>query len=77
MAKKHWMKDAVKHPGALTKKASSAGESPMEFAHEHYHDSGQTGEQARFAVNAQKRAGGGAVKGAGAATRGVRPAKMC
>lgn len=50
----HWMQGAVKRPGALTRKANRVGESPMTFARKHYHDSGLTGEQARFAVNAQK-----------------------
>lgn len=54
MAKK-WMAGAVKRPGALTKKAKREGDSPMEFAREHYHSKGRTGQQARFAVNAQKR----------------------
>jgi hypothetical protein len=44
----------VKRPGALTRKAKRAGESVREFAREHYHDSGKTGEQARFAVIARK-----------------------
>ena len=48
------MQEGLKRPGALTKKANSAGESPMEFAREHYHSKGLTGEQARYAVNAQK-----------------------
>jgi hypothetical protein len=50
-----WMQHAVKRPGALTAKAHRAQQSPMEFARTHYHAKGQTGEQARFAVNAQKR----------------------
>lgn len=50
----HWMAGAVKRPGALTKKANSAGDSPMSFARKHYHSGGLTGQQARFAVNAQK-----------------------
>ena len=29
---KHWIAGAIKHPGALTKKAHAAGESPMGFA---------------------------------------------
>lgn len=41
--------------GSETKAAHAAGESPMEFAHQHYHDKGKTGQKARFAVNAQKR----------------------
>lgn len=52
--KRHWMKGAVKRPGALTRKANAAGMSPMAFARAHYHSKGLTGEQARYAVNAQK-----------------------
>jgi hypothetical protein len=44
------IKSAIKHPGALTKKAHAAGMSPMAFAREHEHDSGKTGQQARFAI---------------------------
>lgn len=50
MAKKHFIARAIKHPGALTRKAKAAGESPMAFAEQHKHDSGQTGRQARFAI---------------------------
>lgn len=50
----NWMQRAVKRPGALTKKANAAGETPMTFARKNYHAKGRTGEQARFAVNAQK-----------------------
>lgn len=50
MAKKHFIARAIKHPGALTRKARAAGESPMQFAEQHKHDSGQTGRQARFAI---------------------------
>lgn len=32
MAGKNWIKDAVKRPGALTRKAKSAGMSVSEFA---------------------------------------------
>ena len=53
MAKK-WMQSAVKRPGALTAKAKAAGESPMEFARSHAHAPGRTGQQARFALIAQK-----------------------
>jgi hypothetical protein len=60
-----WQAGAVKRPGALTRKADKAGKTPMAFAHEHYHDSGRTGQQARYAVNAQKgrHAEGGLIKG--------------
>jgi len=44
----------VRRPGALTKKANASGEGVQEFARSHYHDSGLTGEQARFAVIAKK-----------------------
>jgi hypothetical protein len=50
-----WQSGAIKRPGALTEKAQKAGQSPMTFAREHYHSSGLTGQQARYAVNAQKR----------------------
>ncbi len=49
----HWMKGAVKRPGALTAKANSAGQSPMGFAASHAHAPGLTGQQARFALVAQ------------------------
>jgi hypothetical protein len=49
-----WMKKAVKHPGALTAKAKRAGMSVQAYAQKHKHDSGVTGEEARFAVTAKK-----------------------
>lgn len=49
MAKK-WIAGAIKHPGALTKKAKAAGESPMAFAKSHKGSSGRTGKQARLAL---------------------------
>ena len=51
---KKWMAKAVKRPGALTAKAKRAGMSVQAFAQKHKHDSGVTGEEARFAVNAKK-----------------------
>lgn len=48
--KKNWIAGAVKHPGALTKKASVAGQSPMAFAEAHKGDTGKTGKQARLAI---------------------------
>ena len=50
---KNWIAGAIKHPGALTKKANKAGMSPMAFADKHAGDSGQTGRQARFAKELQ------------------------
>ncbi len=46
-----WIQGSVKRPGALTAKAKAAGESPMEFAREHVHSKGLTGQEARWAVN--------------------------
>lgn len=51
---KKWIQGAIKHKGALTRKAKKAGESPMEFAHEHMHSKGKTGQQARLAVTLSK-----------------------
>lgn len=45
-----WIKGAIKHPGALKRKAKAAGESTSAFAQKHKHDSGTTGRQARLAV---------------------------
>jgi hypothetical protein len=44
----------IKRPGALTKKAKSAGEGTQEFAKAHYHSKGLVGKEARFAVIAKK-----------------------
>jgi hypothetical protein len=49
-----WMQTAVKRPGALTAKAERAGMSVQAYAQKHKHDSGVTGEEARFALNAKK-----------------------
>jgi hypothetical protein len=48
--KKKWIQGAIKHPGALTKKADDAGESVGVYAREHEHDSGITGKQSRLAM---------------------------
>ena len=53
MAKK-WIKGAIKHPGALTKSAKKAGQSPMAFAQSHKGDSGKTGARARLAITLSK-----------------------
>lgn len=49
-----WMKNAVKRPGALKRKAKAAGESTQEFAREHAKDKGRTGKQARLALTFAK-----------------------
>lgn len=48
MARKKWIGRAIKHPGALRKKAERAGKSTAAFAREREHDSGTTGEQSRL-----------------------------
>ena len=48
--KKKWIKGATENAhGQFRAKAERAGESTREFAREHEHDSGKTGEQARLA----------------------------
>jgi hypothetical protein len=47
---KNFIQGAIKHPGALTRKAKKAGESPMQFARQHNHTPGETGREARFAL---------------------------
>lgn len=53
---KKWMQGAVRpgHKGELTRKAKAAGMGTQQFAQAHKHDSGKTGQQARFAVTAAK-----------------------
>lgn len=46
----NFIQKAIKHPGALTRQAKKAGESPMAFAQAHKHDSGVTGKRARLAI---------------------------
>jgi hypothetical protein len=48
---KKFIQDAIKRPGALTRKAKAAGQSVAEFARAHAPDSGLTGQQARFYLN--------------------------
>lgn len=49
MAKKKWIKGAIKHPGAFKAAAQRAGKSTKEFAGEHEGDSGTLGKRARLA----------------------------
>lgn len=46
----NWIKGAIKHPGALTRSAHAAGQTPRAFAQAHKHDSGTTGKRARLAL---------------------------
>lgn len=56
---KRFIQGAIKRPGALTRKAKGAGESIKEFARAHQHDSGVTGDEARFYENVLSRVGHG------------------
>jgi len=54
MAKTNFISSAIKHPGALTRKAQSAGMSINAYAQAHKGDSNQTGRQARFYLGVLK-----------------------
>lgn len=47
---KNFITSAIKHPGAMTKMAKSAGMSNAEFEQKHKHDSGVAGKRARLAL---------------------------
>lgn len=50
MAKKHWLQGAIKHPGALTRKAKAAGQTVSEYINEpHPNASTQTRHQIALA----------------------------
>jgi hypothetical protein len=46
---KNWMAGAVKHPGALRRKAAAVGESTTEFARSHDAGNSTTAKQSRLA----------------------------
>ncbi len=48
---KHWIAGAVKRPGAMTAAAKRAGLSNSEYESKHKHDSGHSGQMARFALS--------------------------
>jgi len=47
---KNWIKGAIKRPGAFTAQADRAGKTVHQFAVEHQHDTGVTGQRARLAL---------------------------
>jgi len=49
MAKRKWIKGAIKHPGSFSAAAKRGGKSTRAFAKEHEHDSGTLGRRARLA----------------------------
>ena len=50
----NWIAGAIKHPGALTRSAHRAGQSPMAFAKSHAGAGGVTGRRARLALTLSK-----------------------
>jgi hypothetical protein len=54
LAKKGWIADAIKRPGAFSAKAKKAGKSTSEYARAHAADSGRLGRQARLAITLSK-----------------------
>ena len=46
----HWIQKAIKHKGALTRKAMRANMTPLEFAYRHRKDKDVTGSQSRLAL---------------------------
>lgn len=48
---KKWIKQAIKHPGALTEAAKREGVSNSAYEEEHEHDSGKAGERSRLAMS--------------------------
>lgn len=51
---KHWIENAVKHPGVFTKRAHAAGESTSAYARENANAPGTLGRQARLAQTLAK-----------------------
>lgn len=47
---KNFIQGAIKHPGALRRKAQAAGMSTMAYAAAHKNDKGITGRQSRLAI---------------------------
>lgn len=54
MAKKKWITDAIKHPGALTRKAKKVGMLTMAYARKHDKGNSTTAKQSRLAETLSK-----------------------
>lgn len=52
----HFIKNAIKHPGAEREAAKRAGESTHEYMEKHKHDSGKAGKRARLGLTLSKMA---------------------
>jgi hypothetical protein len=50
MSAKHWIKGAIKHPGAEKRAAAAAGMSTHEYMEKHKNDSGTSGRRARLGL---------------------------
>ena len=53
---KHWIKGAIKHPGAEKKAAVAAGESTHAYMESHKNSSGTAGKRARLGLALSKMA---------------------
>jgi len=47
---KHWIKNAIKHPGAEKRAAAAAGESTHEYMEKHKNSPGKAGARARLGL---------------------------
>lgn len=54
MAKKNWIKSAIKHPGAERRAAARAGMSTHAYMQKHANDSGKSGARARLGLRLEK-----------------------
>jgi len=48
--KEHWIKGAIKHPGAEREAAARAGMGTQEYMQKHEHDKGRSGKRARLGL---------------------------
>ena len=51
---KQWIQGAIRHKGALTRKAKAAGQSTHAYAEAHKGSAGRTGKQARLALTLRR-----------------------
>lgn len=54
--KSHWIKSAIKHPGAEKRAAAKAGMSTHEYMEKHKDDPGKSGARARLGLRLSKMA---------------------
>lgn len=51
---KKWIQKAIRRPGALTRKAKAAGQTPTQYAQAHKGAKGRIGKQSRLALTLGK-----------------------